>query len=350
MTLPLENQHAHLHESQMDFVYVVGNSRSGTTITAHSLGRHPLIFAFKELHFFEQLWQSDDHPLARAEAIQLIARLFAIQRHSYYYQGDANAYLDEATAVFNCLPSESYTPSGIFACFLRYETKRCGNEIACLQTPRNVYYLPEIVAIYPTACAVNMVRDARAVLLSQKGRWKGKFFGERRIPLRHILRTWAGYNPLTISLLWRGGIRAADRMADHPRVQTVRFEDLVLTSAEVVTGLCDFIGVPFELSMLDVPQINSSNRANQESQSGFDPSIAERWRQGGLNNTEIWICQQLTRRDMAAHGYEMENIRPNLLLLIYYVLIWPFKLGLALLLNADRMGKIIPSIKRRLFG
>lgn len=53
---------------------------------------------------------------------------------------------------------------------------------------------------------------------------------------------------------------------------------------------------------------------------------------------------------MAAHGYEMESIRPNLLLLIYYVLIWPFKLGLALLLNADRMGKIIPSIKRRLFG
>lgn len=195
-----------------------------------------------------------------------------------------------------------------------------------------------------------MVRDARAVLLSQKGRWKGKFSGERRIPLRHILRTWAGYNPFTISLLWRGGIRAAARVADHPRVQTIRFEDLVLAPSEVIAGLCEFIGVSFESSMLDVPQINSSNRANQEGQSGFDPSIAERWRQGGLNDTEIWICQYVTRREMAAHGYEMESIRPNLLLLIYYVLIWPFKLGLALLLNADRMGKIIPSIKRRLFG
>ena len=37
-------------------LFVVGNSRSGTTMMGRILGNHPDVFTFGELHFFGQLW------------------------------------------------------------------------------------------------------------------------------------------------------------------------------------------------------------------------------------------------------------------------------------------------------
>ena len=42
-----------------DQVMVVGSSRSGTTMMGRVLGRHPCVFTFEELHFFEQMWQPE---------------------------------------------------------------------------------------------------------------------------------------------------------------------------------------------------------------------------------------------------------------------------------------------------
>ena len=37
-------------------LFVVGNSRSGTTMFARMLGRHPSVHTVSELHFYEELW------------------------------------------------------------------------------------------------------------------------------------------------------------------------------------------------------------------------------------------------------------------------------------------------------
>jgi hypothetical protein len=67
-------------------IFIVGNSRSGTTMTGRILGNHPDIFTFGELHFFEQLWSPKDKGtvLSDAEAIGLIARLLCTQREGYF--------------------------------------------------------------------------------------------------------------------------------------------------------------------------------------------------------------------------------------------------------------------------
>ncbi|MGY8989337.1 MAG: sulfotransferase, partial [Flavobacteriales bacterium] len=39
-------------------IFVVGNSRSGTTMMGRIIGKHSSVFTFKELHFFGQLWSS----------------------------------------------------------------------------------------------------------------------------------------------------------------------------------------------------------------------------------------------------------------------------------------------------
>ena len=330
-------------------ILVVGNSRSGTTMMGRILGKHRSVFTFNEDHFFEELWnpQETSQSLHFTQATLLVARLFSIQRDGYFYQGDIQKYINEAREVVDNL-ADPVTPPRIFETFLRYEAKQHGKTVVCLQTPRNVYYLKEILAFYPKAYVVNMIRDPRDVLLSQKRRWKGRLSGPRKIPLNHIIRTWADYHPITISLLWRSGIRAGDHFAHSPRVIQIRFEELVEAPEEMVQNICAFCGLTFQSEMLNVPHIGSSNRPDQSDHMGIDPSVAGRWKQGGLNTTEIYICQKMTRQGMMQHGYQVIPVWPNPVTLLLNGLTWGVKLGLVLLLNKNRVKNLVLAIKKRL--
>nr|MCR5854169.1 sulfotransferase [Thermodesulfobacteriota bacterium] len=96
----------------------------------------------------------------------------------------------------------------VYKFFLYYETKKNKKEIPCEQTPRNLYYLKEIFENVPEAKVIYMLRDPRAVLLSQKNKWKMKFLGHKNMPLKEALRSWINYHPYTISKLWNSASKA----------------------------------------------------------------------------------------------------------------------------------------------
>lgn len=111
------------------------------------LNRHQLVFAFNELHFFEQLWSPKVAPesISFEEATQLMARLLVIQRNGYFTPTDPRNYFQEAEEIMSTVLSP-ITPASVFLGFLCYETKRHGKIIACDQTPRNLYYLNDSTA------------------------------------------------------------------------------------------------------------------------------------------------------------------------------------------------------------
>ncbi len=331
-------------------VFVVGNSRSGTTMAGRILGSHPSIFTFRELHFFEQLWSPADgeRRLSRAEAERLAARLLCIQREGYLNQGAPERFYEEAAELVASVKPETMTPARIFEAFLFYKAAGTGKAIPCDQTPRNVFYIGEILQLYPEARVVNMVRDPRDVLLSQKKKWKRRFLGARGIPLRESFRSWANYHPVTISRLWNSAVRAADSFSDDDRVYSLRFEDLLADPEGEVGRLCEFAGISFDKSMLDVPQIGSSSGLDRPERRGINQDRASSWQRGGLSPTEIFLCQRITGVLMKQHGYVPAEITPNPLRLLWSVGTLPAKLALALLLNLRRMRNIKDTIRRRL--
>lgn len=330
-------------------IFVVGNSRSGTTMMGRILGRHPEVFTFQELHFFEYLWSPKSSPVSLdvRQAKVLLGRLFTIQRDGYFRQQSPHSYVEEVDHVVQSL-SGPITPSAVFSTFLSYEADRHGCQIACDQTPRNVFYLQYILNAYSKAKVVNMVRDPRDVLLSQKNKWRRNRLGARNRPKMEMLRSWANYHPITISMLWNSAIRAGDRLVEHPQVFQLRFEDLLGAPEAYVRELCAFLDLEFNSSMLQVPRVGSSYVSDRPGQLGIDPNIAGRWQKDTSSAVDLAVCQRITRDNMARHGYVKGDIRPNPFKLFWVGITWPVKTGLALLLNLGKARNIFQAIRKRL--
>lgn len=335
-------------------IFVVGNSRSGTTMMGRILGNHEEVFTFGELHFFGQLWSpAQTTEWNESDILELASELFCLQRIGYRKQGDPQQFQEDARKLCDWIGVHTNSPTDLFHAFLRYESNLKGKSIPCDQTPRNVFYIDEILKVYPQARIINMIRDPRDVLLSQKRKWKRRFLGGSDLPLIESLRDWVNYHPITISKIWHSAVKAADQFSDNEKVHIVYFEGLLKSPEKTVAGICDFAEIEYKSSMLEVPQVGSSVDVDNPTETGINPNRAGNWSSsnmhgGKLNTSEIYINQKLNSKLMKKHNYEIMKITPNIFRLLIDLLTFPIKIVLAFLSNLDRIKNIRETIRRRL--
>ena len=334
-------------------IFVVGNSRSGTTMRGRILGKHPSVYTFGELHFFGQLCAPPfSSELPKAEIEKRAAQLYCIQREGYRTHGDPQRFIGEAQKFLKCLTAHPKTSAALFEAFLCHETAENGGVIPCDQTPRNVFYIADILELYPEAKIINMIRDPRDVLLSQKRKWKRRFLGGSDLPIKEMLRDWINYHPITISHIWCTAVNAAEKFLHHDRVTSVYFEELLMHPDMTVKHLCDFVDITYTDEMLQVPQVGSSVAEDRPQQLGINPQRAHSWHSnitgGELSSAEIYLNQTITAALMKKHNYAPTSVRLNIASLVFHLLTFPVKLVGAFLFNLDRIKNIRETLKRRL--
>lgn len=333
-------------------IFVVGNSRSGTTMLSQVLGRNAHVATLLESHFLEELWSPErlDTPLTAPTATRLLAQLLARQADPYARFAGVEAarpFEAAAEALLATIPAP-WLPLRLWAACLQQCARSQGKLIPLEQTPRNVFYLEAILARLPEARVVVMIRDARDVILSQKFKWQ-RFAGQSDAPRRLAWLFWANYHPINMSLLWMRAIRAGDRFQDHPRVRCVRFEDVLADSVGVVEDLCRWLGLTFESQMLHIPT-NSSYAPGQLEAVGIQPAAAGRWQRDRRNRADLAVCQQLTRPLLAQHGYGLSAaLQPRWYDWAWAGTTWPVKVGLTLALNFGRIRPFLSILPRRLY-
>lgn len=333
-------------------VFIVGNSRSGTTMMMRIMNNHSLVQSINEPHFFEKMWtpKDDGVPIDPKVAFDLFAKLFTGQRAGFFepvekHVAEYKPEIDRLVDQLGDKPSRLL----VYSTFLKYETQVNGKSIPCEKTPQNVFYLKEILEKFPHARIINMVRDPRAVMLSQKRKWKRRALGADFMTKRETLRLQINYHPLAVSKLWNAAISAAKPFANESRVMTVRFEDILQKPDETVKLICEFANFPFESEMLQVPHAGSSSEADKKSELGIRKTRAKGWLEKGLTKTEIQICQNTCAELMKEYDYKPIEVKVNPIELAWKYLIFPFKMMLALLINLNRMRSIGDTLKRRLF-
>lgn len=98
------------------------------------------------------------------------------------------------------------------------------------KTPRHVYVLPQILAFYPSAQVIFMIRDPRGVAASIEKR-TGSF--------RRGYRRWIKDNSMALPFL------------SDPRLKVFKFEDFLLNKERVLSEICDYIGLAFDDALLN---------------------------------------------------------------------------------------------------
>lgn len=335
---------------QDKIIFIVGNSRSGTTMMLRIFNNHPQLMVLNELHFFEQLWAPEDKgkAISKEQAVELAAKLMLTQRVGYMtHDQDFTKFTNEATELINELPQTEIHAEEVFHHFTKREVVLNGKSVVCEKTPQNVFYLKEIFELYPNAKIINMVRDPRAILLSQKNKWNRRNLGANYMTKKEAIRLRINYHPITLSKLWNAAINAAKSFSSDARLITVRFEDLLEQPETTLQAVCKHIGVEFDSNMLNITQESSSIEKDSK-EIGFKKERASNWKKGGLNTTEKWICQQMCNTNLVSNRYEIESIRPNPFYLLYYYISFPVKISLALLMNLNRMKNIVETLKRRM--
>lgn len=360
-------------------IFIVGASRSGTTMMGRILAKNVNIFTFNEIHFFGTLWSSKSiGKISYKDAVKLLSKLLCVQRESIFQLNKHESFNAEAkeilnTAIFNkyqdfqryakenkidyikCYDSEfikantTYDAIEIYKLFLLYILKNSESKIACEQTPKNIYYAKEILKYFPKSLIINMVRDQRDVLLSQKNKWKRRFLGASKIPYIEALRSYVNYHPIISARIWNSSLLMTSELEKNPRVKIILFEKLLSSPENTIKEICSFLSIDFDKNMLKIPVVGSSTENDFDNKMQIDKMKINKWRRGGLNNSEIYLSQLFSFKMMNKFNYKIKRFNYPPFFVIFYILNFLIKLFFSFLFNIRRTANIIEYIKKIFF-
>ena len=205
--------------------FVVGVSRSGTTLLRLMLDAHPELAIPPETNFIPKLARALDEGPATPEA----AIAFLAGRRRWPDLGLDAGELRERLAGSPQTTATAVTRT-VFDLYAEARGKpRWGDK-----TPAFVARMPKVHSVLPEARFVHLIRDGRAVALSLKR---------------------AEFGPDTAAEaaeLWAKRIRRARRAAGRvPHYKEVRYEQLVADPEPHLRAICEFAELDFEPAMLD---------------------------------------------------------------------------------------------------
>jgi Sulfotransferase family len=193
------------------FPFVVGCSRSGTTLVRAMLDAHPGMAVPPESHF---ALAPDVRRLRRALRRERWFALWEIEAPDLRGLGVADA----VRALFAAYAAKEGKP--------RYADK----------TPHYVSRLPELAARFPEARFLHVVRDGRDVALSL-----------REVP-------WGPDSVEEAALHWRRRVLEGQAAGLGPdRYREVRYEALVADPEGELYGVATWLGLPYDDAMLGYP-------------------------------------------------------------------------------------------------
>lgn len=272
-------------------IFVVGCQRSGTTALAVMLDRHPDISMLSETHFFCRFVDLDRKRGGAMSHEAMLARA----RDDFFINQTQPDY-DVFRETFLRYPP---TYPHLFKALLQAHSLKHGKPRPAEKSCDHLFQTREILALYPGARVICIVRDGRDVVRSiNKLGWD------------------KGHGPVGACRQWNAFVREGRRLARElsPDVfTTVRFEDLMIQPETELRRLCEFLGVEFLANQIEggadtaaVPQAELEWKG--KAREAPDPSRVAAWRKCG-DPTLIAEMNYYMGDGLRMHAYPDAEVR-----------------------------------------
>ncbi len=197
----------------LDIAFIVGVSRSGTSILGELVGAHPDVKYIFEAYV------------------------------PWRIAGRGIGGSDRFTA-------EQATPS--VRRFIRwwFRWRKGGARIVIEKNPRNILRVPFLRAVFPEAKFIHIVRDGRDVVCSLLPGIGGRFWAHERPPQwREIFSRYRGV--VRCAHAWKEIMRIGlNDLADVPHLQ-IRYEDLVTDPEEIARQVFAYLGLSLHPAVIE---------------------------------------------------------------------------------------------------
>ncbi len=236
-------------------VFVVGVTRSGTTLFKQILNRHPRLSLYHEAHYLRRVWaHTEAETLDGAQARAALGKIFNLQKEGLTVEEVTARFLETDRSV-----------AALYDTLLRLRMEKHGKERMGEKTPNNFWFLDVLFRWYPKARIIFMMRNPHDVHGSFKN-----FKNAAKLP-------WKDRMVLSRALYWSYGARVLkESQARYPgQVMRVSFEALVQAPETVLPAVCDFLDEDYHEEMLEVRAVNSSFDQMKQ-QSGFRKETLQR--------------------------------------------------------------------------
>ena len=327
-----------MRRSENMTIFIVGMSRSGTTLLSRILNSCDEVYILEETHFVREYVNKFPEVINDNEMERIVNKFITIQKKGIYGAEKPEQCVSVIDDIREKLFENRYVLIDLIKCLFSYEARKRNKKIVGDQTPNHVFYIDYIVNNFENVRIINMVRDPRAVIASQK--YKHLMAKSHNQPKYEVIRTRINYHPITQSILWKRSVKSALRgLKRYKNIINVKYEDLVSDPEKEIKRITQFIGIEYQDKMLNV-DVGGTSNIERKKKNGFDKYLMRAWTKK-LNPTEIFITEKICKNEALQLGYDLSGERPEILSLIYYLTIFPIHVMLAFFYNYKRLSKTV---------
>jgi hypothetical protein len=205
--------------------FVVGATRSGTTLFRLMLDAHPEVGIPSETHFFHKL-------VKRSERRHISPELLADTIITHKRWGDFRLDPDELRARFDAI--EPFNLSDALRSFYGLYAEKQGKTRWGDKTPGYLRYMRRIEWVLPEARFIHVIRDGRDVALSV-------------LPMN-----WGPGTITEAAELWVERVTLArENGATVSHYMEIKYEDLITETEPILRDVATFLELPWDAAMLD---------------------------------------------------------------------------------------------------
>jgi hypothetical protein len=274
------------------YVFIVGATRSGTTLLQRIVNAHSRIAIIHEAHWLPRLYEQrmgvDGNGFVTAD---IVPRLLEHPRFGKFKIGRGELELLLANGQ---PPHYSEFVTRLFDLYGR----RKGKALVGEKTPSYVRNISTLHTLWPEAKFVHLIRDGRDACLSMSG-WKkvgrtvGRFAAWERDPVLATAFWWKWH----VSLGREAGHRLGGGLYHE-----LRYEALVVDPVAECQALCSFLGVPYEPAMLTYHEGRTKSDPRLDSKRAWLPITR------GLRDWRSEMPAEAVERFEAAAGDLLEEL------------------------------------------
>lgn len=238
----------------VDPVFIIGCSRTGSTLQQRLLNKYTDIDIAPELHILSPRWLRKDFVTNVRQHIgtvtdvrdidRLIELMYSGTLSGAFWQDMDERALD-ADYLRHLLINSDRTTRSIVDALLTANARANNKHIKGAKFPVHLLFVDQLLEWYPTCRIIHTIRDPRAIFSSQVYKRCRTEWPATRI-------AWAGLLQFVhVSLQTRFAAQVHDKLKGRRNYLPCKYEDLVVNPERTLKVLCAFLNTAFTPQMVE---------------------------------------------------------------------------------------------------